>query len=89
MRINFNIVVTVRLTPEIESEIDRIASVEKKTKSDIVKEALKEYINVHANVGSAFKLGEDLFGVSESGDTDRSISYRDRLKEKLRAKHAH
>jgi len=80
---------TVRLTPEIESEIDRLASVENKTKSDIVKEALKEYIQAHANAGSAYTLGEDLFGIAESGDTDRSISYRNRLKEKLSAKHTH
>lgn len=80
---------TVRLTPEIESEIDRLASVEKKTKSEIVKEALKEYIHVHQNAGSAFELGKDLFGIAESGDSDRSSSYRHHVKERLRAKHAH
>ncbi|MFW5827723.1 MAG: ribbon-helix-helix protein, CopG family [Alkalispirochaeta sp.] len=80
---------SVRLTPEIESEIDRIASVENKSKSEIVKEALKEYILVHRNAGSAYELGEDLFGIAESGDSDRSISHRYRVKERLRAKHAH
>lgn len=80
---------SVRLTPDIESELDRVASVEKKSKSAIVKEALKEYIHVHRNAGSAYELGADLFGIAESGDSDRSISYRHRVKERLRAKHAH
>ena len=80
---------TVRLTPEIESEIDRLAAAEKKTKSDIVKEALVEYIHTHADAGSAYELGEDLFGIASSGDGDRSSKYRTLLKEKLRAKHAH
>ena len=80
---------TVRLTPEMESEIDRLASAEKKTKSDIVKDALKEYIHTHHETGSSFELGEDLFGIAASGDGDRSATYRKRTKEKLRDKHAH
>ncbi|MCG8477983.1 MAG: ribbon-helix-helix domain-containing protein [Spirochaetales bacterium] len=80
---------TVRLTPDMESEIDRLASAEKKTKSDIVKEVLMEYIRTHADAGSAYELGADLFGIASSGDGNRSSRYRTVLKEKLRAKHAH
>ena len=48
-----------------------------------------EYIRTHADAGSAYELGADLFGIASSGDGDRSSRYRTVLKEKLRAKHAH
>ncbi len=80
---------TVRLPNELETEIDRIASAERKTRSDIVKEALREYIASHRDRGSSYELGQDLFGVASSGESDRSATYKQRLKDKLGAKHAH
>jgi predicted DNA-binding protein len=80
---------TVRLTPDMENEIDRLASAARKTKSDIVKDALKEYIESHQERGSSYELGEDLFGIEESGEADRSTTYKRRVREKVRAKHTH
>lgn len=81
--------VTVRLPSELEMEIDRIASTEKKTRSDIIKDALREYLASHRDQHSSYEFGEDLFGVVSSGDSDRSVIYKQRLKGKLREKHTH
>lgn len=80
---------TVRLPSDLETEIDRLASAEKKTKSEIIKEALREYIASHRQGNSSYKLGQDLFGVVSSGDSSRSKTYKKRVKEKLIEKHAH
>jgi len=80
---------SVRLPIELETEIDRLASAEKKTKSDIIKEALREYIAAHRDRSSSYEIGQDLFGIASSGESDRSATYKQRLKDKLGAKHAH
>lgn len=80
---------TVRLPAELEIEVDRLASTEKKTKSDIVKAALQEYVTSHRELRSSFEIGRDLFGMVSSGDTDRSTTYKNRLRERLREKYSH
>ena len=57
---------TVRLPNDLETEINRLASTEKKTKSDIIKEAIRQYIASHRKCNSSYELGHDLFGI-ESG----------------------
>jgi Arc/MetJ-type ribon-helix-helix transcriptional regulator len=79
---------TVRLPEEIEREVARIASTENRTKTDVVREALAEYIGHRAARKSAYELGADLFGVYGSGEESRSQTYKQRLKERLHAKHA-
>ena len=78
---------TVRLPEELEREVARIASTENRTKTDVVREALAEYIGHRAARKSAYELGEDLFGVYGSGEGSRSQTYKQRLKEGLHAKH--
>lgn len=80
---------TVRLPKDVEAEVDRIASVERRTKSDIVKDALQQYIASHQEQRSSYETGQDLFGTAASGEHDRSQTYKQRIKEKLREKHSH
>jgi metal-responsive CopG/Arc/MetJ family transcriptional regulator len=80
---------TVRLPGDLETEIEGLASTEKKTKSDIIKEALREYIASHRKWNSSYKLGQDLFGIVSSDDSTRSKTYKKRVKDKLSEKHAH
>ena len=80
---------SVRLPGDLETEIERLASTEKKTKSDIIKEALREYIALHREKNSSYTLGQDLFGIASSGESTRSKTYKQRVKDKLREKHAH
>ena len=80
---------TVRLPSDLETEIERLASTEKKTKSDIIKDALREYLASRRKDTSSFEIGKDLFGITSSGGSDRSRTYKKRVKDKLGEKHAH
>ncbi len=80
---------TVRLSEELEHEIDRLAKLEGKTRSDVVKEALQNYFESRSGRLTPYQLGEDLFGVGEKGAQDLSTTFKGRVKEKLHEKHAH
>ena len=80
---------SVRLPNDLEIEIERLASTEKRTKSDIIKDALREYIASHREWSSSFETGKDLFGIASSGESDRSQTYKRRIREKLGEKYAY
>ena len=80
---------TVRLPSDLETEIERLAASEKRTKSDIIKEALRQYIASRQSLSSSYDIGKDLFGTVSSGDSSRSQTYKTRVKGKLSEKHAH
>ncbi len=80
---------TVRLPKEMEDEIDRIAALEKATKSRIIKEALKAYIKTRKMEKTPYELGKDLFGKYEFKDTELSQNYKKKLKDKLIEKRSH
>ena len=73
----------------LQCVIERLASTEKNTKSDIIKEALREYIASHRKWNTSYKSGQDLFGIVSSDDSTRSKTYKKRVKDKLSEKHAH
>ena len=79
---------TVRLPTALEQEIERLAEAERKTKSQVVKEALIGYLESKKKTHSPFALGADLFGRFESADSDLSQTYKHRLRERLGKKHA-
>jgi len=80
---------TVRLSKEMEDEIEKIASIEKATKTQIIKEALKAYIRKKKSEKTPYELGMDLFGKYEFKDAELSQNYKKKLKEKLIEKHSH
>lgn len=51
--------INLRLPPELERKLDTFAGSEGKSRLEIVKESIIEYIKNHGNIK---KLGEDLFG---------------------------
>ncbi|MBN2546358.1 MAG: CopG family transcriptional regulator [Spirochaetes bacterium] len=77
---------TIRLPDEIEKNIEKIAEFEHKTKSDIIKIALKEYLEKFNNQLSAYELGKDLFGKYGSGETSNSRNYKKIIKGKINDK---
>ena len=79
---------TVRLPEELEHEIDRLATEEKTTKTQIIRRALERYLETQRNRRSAYELGESLFGKYGSGESDRSTTYKQRIREKISAKHS-
>ena len=79
--------ISLRLSPEIEKKLSRIARLEKITKSELMKRALLMYFKTYQEKKSPFDLGKDLFGKYGSGKGNLSRDYKRILKEKLSKKH--
>jgi predicted DNA-binding protein len=79
----------VRLGDKLEEEINTFAKLHKKSKSQIVKEALNLYFEIKAKEDkkSAYELGKEFFGKYSSGDGTLSTTYKTKLKDKLDAKY--
>lgn len=79
----------VRLDKDTEKTLKNYSELNNMSKTDIVKEALAMYFTKEKVAKQPFGLGEDLFGAGESGDGDRSSTYKTKLREKLHEKHSH
>jgi hypothetical protein len=77
---------TIRLSYDMEEKLDAVSRAQNKPKSDFVREALTQYFAQDETEKSAWEVGEPYFGKYGSGDGDRSVHYKDRLKDKIRAK---
>ena len=80
---------TVRLPRDLEKKIEELANFERTTKSQIIKNALREYIEMRKAVQTPYELGKDLFGKFESSEAELSKNYKKKIKEKLFEKHSH
>ena len=74
---------SVRLDDELDKKIRALSKRTKATKSEIVREALTEYLETREAEDKPFDLGQDLFGRFGSGKGDLSTTYKKRIKEKL------
>lgn len=84
--------ISVRLEPDMEQRLNYLSDQLKISKSQIIKDSLGMYfesIDAKRQASTPFELGEELFGRHASGDTDRSVRYKQAIKDKLRAKNAH
>lgn len=75
---------SVRIPEDLEAKIELITKEKNITKSEVVKEAILQYIA--RNEKSSYELGKDLFGKYGSDDGDSSITYKTKIKERLREK---
>ena len=57
-----------------------------KTKSDVIKESIDMYYEREENELDSYTLGLPYFGKYSLGDGDLSVTYKERIKEKLRAR---
>ncbi|NUM79232.1 ribbon-helix-helix protein, CopG family [bacterium] len=80
---------TIRLSKETEKKISELAEKENLTKSDIIKNALDQFLNKYYAPPSPYELGMEYFDQYGSGRTDLSRNRKKILKEKLRAKNTH
>lgn len=78
---------SVRLTELQEKQLDELAREKNMSRSAIIKEALTEYIARQEQQLEPYAVGETLFGAYGSGQTDRSETYKTRLKSKIKSKH--
>ena len=77
---------TVRLPAEVELKLKSIARLEKKSKTDIIKESLGLYFERINKSKSSFELGKHLFGKYGSEKGNLSIDSEKLLRERLNAK---
>ena len=74
---------SVRLDDELDKKIQALSEKTKANKSEIVREALTEYLEAREAEEKPYELGQDLFGRFGSGEGDLSATYKRRIKEKL------
>jgi hypothetical protein len=80
---------TVRLPDNLEHLLNVVSQTEKKTKTQIVKEALQAYIVdlQSKKKQTPYELGKDLFGTCGSGDGSLSTTYKEKLTTRLNEKY--
>ena len=77
---------SVKLPDSLEEELNNLAEVEGSTKTDIVTNALENYIKEHKKKTKPYKLGVDLFDTAGTGDADASTDYKEKVGEKINKK---
>jgi Arc/MetJ-type ribon-helix-helix transcriptional regulator len=77
---------TVRLPAEVEQKLNDLSKRKRKSKSELIKEALEAYLEQLATEEDSYTLGRGYFGQFGSGNGSLSVTYKKRLKEKLRAR---
>jgi predicted DNA-binding protein len=75
--------ISLRLTKEMEEKLEYLSKEEQTTKSDLIREAIEKYIVEHENIRKPYELGQDLFGKKGSGKVDLSLTYKQKVKEKI------
>lgn len=71
---------------DLEHKLNSIAISEGKSRSEIVKESITQYIAKHESSLSPYALGKDLFGQSPGSSRDLASNRKKYLQEKLTAK---
>jgi predicted DNA-binding protein len=77
---------SVRLPKELETKLAVLAEREKVAKSELIKEALENYLTGCEQKNQPFALGEDLFGKYGSGAGDLSTTFKKKVRVKIGAK---
>lgn len=82
-------VLSLRLSKELEKKLDAMSHQAGMSKSDMVREAIEQYLTDRETDLDPSRLGEDLWGNHGSAAGDLSVTYKQRLKEKLHEKMPH
>ena len=78
--------VTVRLDAELEEQLENLAEQTGRSKSDLIREGLREYVERNAERPTAWETGQEFVGQVSSGRSDLSRNHSKILKEMLRAR---
>ncbi len=76
----------LRLPRILESRLEEISKLEKKSKSEVLRCAFEAYLQNYEAKTSVYESGKEFFGKYGSGVSDNSINYKKKLKESIRAK---
>jgi predicted DNA-binding protein len=79
---------TLRLNREIEYKLHKLAKIESRTKSDIIKELIVNYLDGYEkSKKTPYELGMQYFGKVKTGNKNGSVEYKSIILKKIRAKH--
>ena len=78
-----------RISPEDEKELAEYCKQSGLPKSQVIKEALAQYLIQKKNALDPYESGKDLFGQEGSGEENNSKDYKSIVKSKINAKHSH
>lgn len=78
--------ISLRIPEEMEKRLRSLARLEGKSRSEIIKQSIAEYITRREDALTPYELGKDLFGASSDRE-DLSVNRKQYLKESLQAKH--
>ncbi|MFU2489366.1 ribbon-helix-helix protein, CopG family [Thauera sp. WH-1] len=80
---------SIRLDPELEAELARAAAQTGRSKSELVKASLREYLARVVPRKTPYELGKDLFGDPSAAAARLDLTSKDRVRstivERLRA----
>jgi predicted DNA-binding protein len=76
-------ITTARLPLSTRNKLLALSRIKGKTKSDIIKDSLEMYYEHEENEIDSFTLGEPSFGRYGSGESDRAVNYKERIRKKL------
>mgnify|MGYP006183862117 FL=1 len=80
---------SIRLDPELEAELARAAAQTGRSKSELVKASLREYLARVVPRKTPYELGKDLFGDTSAAAATLDLTSKDRVRstivERLRA----
>jgi predicted transcriptional regulator len=80
---------SVRLPEEVDKKLETLANQKNVSRSIIIKEALVEYMAKEEKYNQPYEAGAQYFGKHGSGEKDRSVTYKSRIKDKIRDKRTH
>jgi predicted DNA-binding protein len=80
-------ITTARLPQDTRNRLEILARAKNRTKSEIIIEALEMYYEKEENEIDSYTLGLPYFGKYSLGEGDLSTTYKQRIKEKIRAKY--
>ena len=84
---NYNeVITTARLPIETRNKLMTLSRVKNKTMSEIIIESLELYYNQEENGIDSYTLGLPYFGKYNLGPGDLSATYKQHIKEKIRAR---
>jgi len=78
--------ISLRLEKKLDNDLSVYARVAGKSKSEIVRNMLREGMATYRVAATPWELGKDLFGREGSGEGNRSVTRKTLVRQKLHAK---
>ena len=79
--------ISVRLAPQLEERLSRASRRLRVNKTEVIKRSLESYLAEIEPGKTPLELGLDLFGADDGPRETHSVTYKSKLKKRLRAKY--